>query len=46
MGTSGVGSAVTSESLPTVAAAAHVHPSSPIPVQGPPLGEGVRVALG
>jgi hypothetical protein len=46
MATSGVGSAVSSESLPAATTAADVHPSSPIPVQGPPLGEGVRVALG
>lgn len=41
----GVGSAV-SASSPHDAARARVHPSAPIPVQGPPLGDGVRVPLG
>lgn len=41
----GVGSAVSSASKP-VAQPGAVHPSAPIPVQGPPLGQGVRVALG
>ena len=46
MATFGVGSAVSSGSLPPVAAPVDVHPSAPIPVQGPPLGQGVRVKLG
>jgi aryl-alcohol dehydrogenase-like predicted oxidoreductase len=46
MATSGVGSAVSSESLPLVPPPGNVHPSAPIPVQGPPLGQGVRVPLG
>ena len=46
MATFGVGSAVSSASLPPVAAPIDVHPSAPIPVQGPPLGQGVRVKLG
>ena len=46
MATFGVGSAVSSASLPPVAAPVDVHPSAPIPVQGPPLGQGVRVTLG
>ena len=41
----GVGSAVSSESLHAPGASGNVHPSAPIPVQGPPLGEGVRVGL-
>src|SRR6476620_5956710 len=46
MATFGVGSAVSSGSPPPVAAPVDVHPSAPIPVQGPPLGQGVRVKLG
>jgi aryl-alcohol dehydrogenase-like predicted oxidoreductase len=46
MATSGVGSAVSSESLPLIPAPGNIHPSAPIPVQGPPLGQGVRVPLG
>lgn len=46
MATSGVGSAVSSESLPLIPPPGSVHPSAPIPVQGPPLGQGVRVPLG
>ena len=46
MATSGVGSAISSESLPLIPAPGNVHPSAPIPVQGPPLGQGVRVPLG
>lgn len=46
MATSGAGSAVSSESVPQITAPQGVHPSSPIPVQGPPLGRGVRVPLG
>ena len=42
----GVGAAVSSESLPLAPAPGNVHPSAPIPVQGPPLGQGVRVKLG
>ena len=42
----GVGSAVASERAPIAAAPGAVHPSAPIPVQGPPIGQGVRVALG
>ena len=42
----GVGSAVSSESKPLVSAPGAVHPSAPIPVQGPPVGQGVRVSLG
>lgn len=42
----GVGSAVSSESLPLIPAPGAVHPSAPIPVQGPPLGAGIRVPLG
>ncbi len=46
MATFGVGSAVSSESLPLIPAPGNAHPSAPIPVQGPPLGQGLRVALG
>ena len=46
MATFGVGSAVSSESLPIAPAAGTFHPSAPIPVQGPAIGENVRVALG
>jgi aryl-alcohol dehydrogenase-like predicted oxidoreductase len=46
MATSGVGSAVSSESPPLIPAPGNIHPSAPIPVQGPPLGQGVRVPLG
>ena len=46
MATFGVGSAVSSESLPLIPAPGNVHPSAPIPVQGPPLGQSVRVKLG
>jgi aryl-alcohol dehydrogenase-like predicted oxidoreductase len=44
----GVGSVVSSTSAGTTPALAPgaVHPSAPIPVQGPPVGQGVRVALG
>ena len=46
MATFGVGSAVSSESLPIMPPPGNVHPSAPIPVQGPPIGRSVRVALG
>ncbi|MET0672906.1 MAG: aldo/keto reductase [Microbacterium pygmaeum] len=42
----GVRSAVSSESLPPVPLAGDVHPSAPIPVQGPSVGSNVRVDLG
>ena len=42
----GVGSAVSPERPPLAPAPGAVHPSAPIPVQGPPLGEGIRVAFG
>lgn len=42
----GVGSTASSTSPSMAAAPGHVHPSSPIPVQGPPLGRNLRVALG
>ncbi|MET0780598.1 MAG: aldo/keto reductase [Microbacterium sp.] len=46
MATFGVGSEVSSASLPLLAAPGTAHPSAPIPVQGPPIGQSVRVALG
>ena len=42
----GVGAAVSAASLPLVPAPGNVHPSAPIPVQGPPLEEALRVGLG
>ncbi|GAA5025585.1 aldo/keto reductase [Microbacterium fluvii] len=45
MATSGVGS-VTDAAAAAPHSPALVHPSAPIPVQGPPIGEGVRIALG
>ena len=47
MASFGVGSAVSSASrMPRRRARLPRHPSAPIPVQGPPLGQGIRVALG
>ena len=42
----GIGSALSSASPSTSHEAAPLHPSAPIPVQGPPVGGNVRVALG
>jgi aryl-alcohol dehydrogenase-like predicted oxidoreductase len=42
----GVDSAISSESVPPAVAPGAPHPSAPIPVQGPPIGQGVRVRLG
>ena len=42
----GVGSAVPSASTEVRASVAPSHPSAPIPVQGPPVGSHLRVALG
>lgn len=46
MATIGVGSAVSTERPHVAPAVADVHPSAPIPVQGPPVGESIRVRLG
>jgi aryl-alcohol dehydrogenase-like predicted oxidoreductase len=42
----GVRSTASAESLPAAAALDDLHPSAPIPVQGPPVGQSVRVELG
>lgn len=42
----GVRSTASSESLPGPAAPGALHPSAPIPVQGPAIGQNVRVPLG
>jgi aryl-alcohol dehydrogenase-like predicted oxidoreductase len=42
----GVRSTASSESLPRSAAQGDLHPSAPIPVQGPAVGQNVRVELG
>ncbi|GAA1986718.1 aldo/keto reductase [Microbacterium pumilum] len=47
MATFGIGSTLPSTGQDTVQhAAAPLHPSAPIPVQGPPVGDGIRVPLG
>lgn len=46
MAGTGIGSAVSPESPPLLPAPGGVHPSAPIPVQGPPVGQAVRVKLG
>jgi hypothetical protein len=42
----GIGSALSSSSAPVEQESVLLHPTAPIPVQGPPVGRNIRVALG